>query len=124
MKKRFIFYLFLLFTIIPLLELALLIKVGSIIGFWRTIAIILITGAGGAYLARQQGFWVIVAIKQDFSEGRFPADKLLDGALILVGATLLITPGLFTDAFGILCLFPATRTIFKNVIKYHLRKKF
>lgn len=105
------------------MELAILIKVGSIIGFWRTIAIILITGAGGAYLAKQQGFWVIAAIKQDLSEGRFPADKLFDGALILVGATLLITPGLFTDAIGILCLFPTTRAVFKNIIKSHFEKK-
>jgi len=67
MKKRFIFYLFLVFTLVPLLELAVLIKVGTILGFWRTVTIIIITGVGGAYLARQQGFWVLGAFKKRFS---------------------------------------------------------
>jgi|SRR6056297_3011247 len=124
MKKRFIFYLFLLFTIVPLLELAVLIRVGMYLGFWRTIAIILITGIGGAILARQQGFWVIGALKKDFYEGRFPADKLFDGAFILVGATLLITPGLVTDFLGLSCLFPSIREVWKNILKKHIRKKY
>jgi len=124
MKKRVIFYLFLIFTIVPLLELAVLIKVGTIIGFWRTIAIIIITGVGGAYLARQQGFWVIGAIKLDIREGRFPAEKLFDGAFILVGATLLITPGLVTDFFGLSCLFPTIRELWKNILKKHIKGKY
>lgn len=124
MKKKIIFYLFLIFTIVPLLELALLIKVGSFLGFWRIIAIIIITGLGGAYLARQQGFWVIGAIKLDVREGRFPAEKLFDGAFILVGATLLITPGLITDFFGLSCLFPSIRGIWKNILKKQIKRKY
>jgi len=124
MRKRTVFYLFLIFTLVPLIELSLLIKVGSLIGFWRTVAIILITGLGGAYLAKVHGFAVIDAIKLDITQGRFPAERLLDGAIILFGAALLITPGLITDLIGILCMFPASRQLFKTPLKKYLRRKF
>ncbi|MBC8382536.1 MAG: FxsA family protein [Candidatus Cloacimonetes bacterium] len=124
MRKRTVFYLFLIFTLVPLIELSLLIKVGSLIGFWRTVAIIFITGLGGAYLVKVQGFNTIDAIKRDISESKFPADRLLDGAIILFGAALLITPGLITDFIGILCMFPSTRTLFKTPLKKYLRRKF
>ncbi|TSA28449.1 FxsA family protein [bacterium] len=124
MRKRTVFYLFLIFTLVPLIELSLLIKVGSLIGFWRTVAIILITGLGGAYLAKAQGFGVIDAIKKDLAKGTFPAERLLDGAIILFGAALLITPGLITDLIGILCMFPTSRKLFKNPLKKYLKNKF
>jgi len=124
MRKRTVFYLFLIFTLVPLIELSLLIKVGSLIGFWRTVAIILITGLGGAYLARAQGFSTIDAIKRDLAEGRFPAERLLDGAIILFGAALLITPGLITDFIGLSCMFPASRQLFKTPLKKYLKNKF
>lgn len=124
MRKRTVFYLFLIFTLVPPIELSLLIKVGSLIGFWRTVAIIFITGLGGAYLARAQGFGVIDAIKKDLAQSTFPAERLLDGAIILFGAALLITPGLITDIIGILCMFPASRQLFKNPLKKYLKRKF
>jgi len=124
MRKRTVFYLFLIFTLVPLIELSLLIKVGYLIGFWRTIAIILITGLGGAYLARAQGFSTIDSIKRDIAEGRFPAERLLDGAIILFGAALLITPGLITDFIGLSCMFPASRQLFKTPLKKYLKNKF
>ncbi|MCD6329344.1 MAG: FxsA family protein [Candidatus Cloacimonetes bacterium] len=124
MRKRTVFYLFLIFTLVPLIELSLLIKIGSLIGFWRTVAIILITGLGGAYLARAQGFSTIDSIKRDIAEGRFPAERLLDGAIILFGAALLITPGLITDFIGLSCMFPASRQLFKTPLKKYLKNKF
>ncbi|MCK4339030.1 MAG: FxsA family protein [Candidatus Cloacimonetes bacterium] len=123
MRRNTIFILFLIFTLVPLIELAILIRIGSYIGFWNTIGIIILTGICGAFLAKQQGFWVINAIKRDISNAVFPADKLFDGALILVGATLLITPGLLTDILGILCLIPVTREVFKLQIKNFIKKK-
>ena len=123
MRRNTIFILFLIFTIVPLIELAILIKIGSYIGFWNTIGIILLTGICGAFLANQQGFWVINSIKRDISNAVFPADKLFDGALILVGATLLITPGLLTDVLGILCLIPGSREIFKSRIEEFVKKR-
>jgi len=124
MRKRTVFYLFLIFTLVPLIELSLLIKVGSLMGLWRTVAIILITGLGGAYLAKAQGFSTIDAIKLDIAKGRFPAERLLDGAIILFGAALLITPGLITDLIGILCMFPSSRKLFKTPLKKYLKNKF
>ena len=124
MRKKSIFILFLIFTLVPLIELAILIRIGGYIGFWNTIALVLITGLCGAFLAKHQGFWVIDAIKKDVSNAIFPSDKLFDGALILVGATLLITPGLLTDVFGIFCLIPLTREIFKTHIKKFVKKRF
>ena len=123
MKRKTIFTLFLIFTLVPLIELGILIRVGGYIGFWNTIAIILITGICGAFLAKHQGLWVIDAIKRDIANAVFPADKLFDGALILVGATLLITPGLLTDILGILCLIPVTREVLKSQIKKFVGKK-
>lgn len=124
MRKKSAFILFLIFTLVPLIELVLFIKIAPLIGIWRTVAIILITGLGGAYLARSQGHGTINAIKKDIAEGRFPTDHLFDGAIILVGATLLITPGFLTDAIGLLCMFPASRKLFKSPLKNYLKNKF
>jgi UPF0716 protein FxsA len=123
MTRRVTFILFLVFIIVPLVELAILIRIGMYIGFWRTVALIIITGLVGAYLAHEQGFWVIQAIQNDVANGVFPAERLFDGALILAGAVLLITPGILTDIAGILCLLPGTRGLFKKGIKNYIQRK-
>src|SRR3989338_8354739 len=102
-------YLILLFTILPALELALLIKVGTHIGVGNTLFIIIFTGILGAYLARLQGFIVLRKIQNDLNRGIMPNSQLMDGLMILVGGILLLTPGFITDAFGFLLLIPWTR---------------
>ncbi|MBN2018254.1 MAG: FxsA family protein [Candidatus Cloacimonetes bacterium] len=124
MQKKTVLILFLIFTLVPLIELVLFVKIAPLIGFWRTIAIIIITGLGGAYLAKTQGHGTIEAIKQEISQGKFPAERLLDGAIILVGSVLLITPGFLTDAIGLLCMFPTTRVIFKTPLRNYIKTKF
>ncbi len=119
-----IFKLFLLFTIIPLVELSLLIKLGSFIGVFNTISIVVITGFLGAFLARSQGLSVIRDIQTDLREGRLPSHRLFDAACILAGGVVLLTPGLITDIFGLLLLLPFTRAIAKAYITEHLREKF
>lgn len=109
-----------LFVITPLIELALLIWVGTWIGFWPTMAIVLATGALGAMLARGQGARVLQEIRADLAAGRMPASHLLDGVLILVGGILLITPGVLSDVAGIALLVPATRTRLKRALKRRL----
>ena len=109
-----------LFTILPALELYLLIKVGSVIGALNTILIIIFTGILGAFLARLQGFLVIRKIQENLNQGILPSSELLDGALILVGGVLLLTPGFITDIFGFLLLLPPTRVL----IKFFLKKQF
>ncbi|MFQ5896472.1 MAG: FxsA family protein [Nitrospinota bacterium] len=114
------FRLFLLFTAVPLLELALLIEVGSRIGVVATLALVIFTGALGAALARAQGFAVLRRIQMELAEGRSPASSLVDGALILAAGLLLITPGLLTDALGFALLLPP----FRAWIKGQLRRRF
>jgi len=113
-------YMILLFTLLPAIELAILIKVGSHIGAINTMMIIIITGVTGAYLARFQGFLVLNKIQTSLNQGIMPSSELMDGLMILVGGILLLTPGFVTDILGIFLLIPLTRSL----IKYLLRNKF
>ena len=108
------FKLLILFIVVPLIEIALLIKIGKMIGLWPTLFIIIATGFMGAALARFQGFLVMKKIKNELSLGNMPADELIDGLLILIGGIVLLTPGLITDAIGFLMLIPWSRKIFKT----------
>lgn len=104
--------LFILFTIIPIVELYLLIKIGGMIGALNTVLIILFTAVIGAYLAKTQGFRVIRKINQALNEGRLPARELLDGMVVLLGGFTLLTPGFLTDFIGLSMLFPPTRILY------------
>ena len=113
MKRRgaLFFRLFLLFTLIPLAELVILIDLGSAIGLAPTLGIILLTGALGAWAARAQGFYVVARIQAEMRDGRLPGAGLVDGAMVLVGGALLLTPGLLTDAAGFALMVPAARAV-------------
>lgn len=117
------FRLFLLFTLIPAIELYLIIKVGSVIGALNTIFIIVFTGILGAYYARQQGFRVVTNIQWKMQQGNVPGDDLVDGAMLLVGGALLITPGFITDFAGFSLIFPPTRDAIKIAVKRYLEKR-
>ncbi|MDH5203529.1 MAG: membrane protein FxsA [Nitrospirota bacterium] len=104
--------LFILFTIIPIAELYLLIKIGGMIGAFNTVLIILFTAVIGAYLAKTQGFVVVRKINQALNEGRIPAQELLDGLFVLLGGFTLLTPGFLTDFIGLSMLFPLTRILY------------
>ena len=112
-------YLILLFTLVPVVELALLIKIGQHIGVGYTLTIVILTGVVGAYLARSQGFRTLRRIQEDINEGLMPADKIFDGVLILCGGILLLTPGFITDLIGLMTLVPLTR----HLIKLWLKRK-
>ncbi|HBG04697.1 MAG: membrane protein FxsA [Geobacteraceae bacterium GWC2_58_44] len=107
------FKLFLIFLIVPVIEIYLLIKVGSLIGGLATVATLLLISLLGAYLVRSQGFRIITRIREELSLGRLPAAQLLDGALVFIGGVLLMTPGFFTDFLGIFFLIPTTRSLIK-----------
>jgi UPF0716 protein FxsA len=109
-----------LFIGLPLLELAILVKLGEVIGFWPTIGVVIVTGILGASLARAQGFMVYTRIQSELAAGRIPAGGLVDGLLILIGGIVLLTPGLLTDLFGFALLIPWMRVIFKG----WLQRKF
>ena len=108
------FKLFLLFLLIPVIEIYLLIQVGSVIGGLPTVAILLAISLAGAWLVRSQGFRILSELREELAQGRLPAAQLLDGALVLVGGLLLATPGFFTDFLGLFFLVPATRTLIKR----------
>jgi UPF0716 protein FxsA len=112
--------LLILFIVIPIIEIAILVKIGTLIGFWPTMLIVIATGILGATLARIQGFLVLNRIRTELQMGRMPAEELIDGLLILVGGILLLTPGLLTDLIGFLMLIQWSRKLFKK----WLGKKF
>ncbi len=114
--------LILLFTLVPLVELFLLIKIGTIIGALPTVLIVVGTGVLGAYLARQQGFQVWSRIQREMELGMFPAEDLLDGLLIFGAGVVLLTPGVITDVLGILILVPVTRHYIREWIKQRLQR--
>jgi len=115
--------LFLVFTIVPIIEVWLIIKIGHVIGALPTVAVLLAISLTGAWLARTQGFQVIVAIRDELAAGRLPAAHILDGALILAGGILLLTPGFFTDFIGLFFLIPATRLMLKRWLGNWLERK-
>ncbi|MDP8230087.1 MAG: FxsA family protein [Candidatus Gorgyraea atricola] len=110
-------YLILLFTAVPLVELALLIKIGQYIGVGYTLGVVIFTGVTGAYLAKMQGLTTLRRIQEDVNQGIMPADKLFDGVLILCSGILLLTPGFITDIIGFMGLIPLTRNLFKRWLK-------
>jgi UPF0716 protein FxsA len=99
----------LLFILIPILELAVLVKLGQTMGFWPTLTLVLGTGFIGAHLARSAGIKLLTHVRSEMGAGRVPSDALLDGLAILAGGILLLTPGLITDAGGIALLFGPSR---------------
>lgn len=115
-----LFKLIVLFAVIPLVELALLIKIGEWAGIVFTVVLVGITGVLGVSLARDQGFKVVNRIKRNINQGQLPADDLLGGLLILAGGLFLLTPGLLTDITGFALVIPFTRTFFVKIVKSKL----
>ena len=115
--------LLMLFIIVPVTELYLLIEVGKRIGTLNTISIIIFTGILGAYLVKHQGFMILRKIQNDLNEGTIPEDSLIQGAIILTGGILLLTPGFATDIAGFIFLIPVSRKVVKKYLLKWLKGK-
>jgi UPF0716 protein FxsA len=102
-------WLFVLFVAVPLIEIALFIQVGGLIGLWPTLAIVVITALLGTHLVRSQGAAALGQLRSSFNELRDPSEPLAHGAMILFAGALLLTPGFFTDAVGFSLLVPGVR---------------
>ncbi|UWR22463.1 FxsA family protein [Sulfitobacter sp. S190] len=102
-------WLLIAFIAVPLIEIALFIQVGGLIGLWPTLLIVLITAVLGTYLVRSQGKMALGQVQSSFNELRDPTEPLVHGAMILFSGALLLTPGFFTDALGFALLVPAFR---------------
>jgi len=116
--------LLLLFTLVPLVELIVLIKVGGYIGAPETVLIVLGIGLVGAWLARREGFRAVGRIRQDLAEGRLPGDSTIDAVLVLVAGVLMIVPGLLTDVAGLLLLTPPVRALVRRRLKRRFQARF
>ncbi|MEE9327982.1 MAG: FxsA family protein [Cocleimonas sp.] len=109
---------FVLFLVVPIIEIFFLIKVGEVIGVWWTILLVVLTAVIGAGLLRQQGLSTLARFQKNMGQGKLPAQEMVEGILLAVGGALLMTPGFVTDTFGFLCLLPFTRKfIAANIIK-------
>lgn len=115
--------LFLLFTLLPIIELSILIQLGSRIGLFGTIGVVLLTGVLGAALARWQGMQTLWRLRKAMAGGEAPTDVLLDGAMILIAAAVLVTPGILTDLFGFALLTPPIRAVIKPALKAWFAKR-
>jgi UPF0716 protein FxsA len=102
-------WLFAIFLVVPLIEIALFITVGGWLTLWPTLALVLLTGVVGTMLMRWQGLKVLAELRGDLGQMRDPLSPLAHGALILIAGMLLLTPGFFTDSLGLLLMVPAVR---------------
>jgi len=100
-----------LFIGVPILEIYLIVQLGQAVGPWWTILILIADGVLGSWLVKHEGSRAWLALQEALGSGRMPAKELADGALILVGGTLLIAPGFISDAVGLFCILPFTRPL-------------
>lgn len=115
-------WLILIFVITPAVELALLVKIGDLIGFWPTVGLIFVTGIIGSALTRRQGLSTWRRFQQRIAGGELPGQELVDGVIILVSGALLITPGVVTDLIGFLGLLPWSRLLLRNYLLRRFQK--
>lgn len=109
----------LLFIAVPVIEISLFIQVGGFLGFWTTIALVLLTAFVGASLVRSQGLQTLMSVQQRLQQGELPAQQILEGVLLVVSGVLLLTPGFMTDALGMVVLLPVPRAM----LAHYLMKK-
>lgn len=126
-----VFYLFLLFAVVPLAELVVLLQFHGALsaltgpGFGLVLTVLSVVGVGviGAALARQQGLKTLAAIQESLARSEIPTDSLVDGALIMLGGVLLLTPGFLSDIVGITFLLPPTRALYRAYAKRWMQQQ-
>ena len=114
-------WLFIAFLAIPLIEIALFIQVGGVIGLWATLAIVVLTAVLGATMVRSQGASALQQLQKSFHDVSDPTEPLAHGAMILFAGALLLTPGFFTDAVGFSLLVPQVRRAAFNFLRSRVR---
>jgi UPF0716 protein FxsA len=110
------------FLLVPILELAVIIQVGQVIGFWPTLALLVAESIFGAWLVKREGQRAWHGVRTILSEGREPDVALTDAGLVLVGGTLLLTPGFITDIAGFACVLPMTRPLMRRGVSRLIRR--
>ena len=115
-RRRWGWVLLVLLIVVPLVEIYVLIQVGQVIGAWWTILLLILDSIFGSWLIGREGRRAWRALREALDSGRMPAKELADGGLILIGGTMMLTPGFVTDAFGILLILPFTRPLFRRLL--------
>jgi UPF0716 protein FxsA len=115
--------LFLLFTLVPLVEIYLLVQLGALMGVWPTIALVCVTGFLGASLARREGRRALARYQETLAKGQLPEEGIVSGLLILVGGVLLIAPGVLTDLTGLMLMIPPVRRAVAKRINARLQQR-
>lgn len=124
MKRRFPWWILLIaFVLVPLIEIYVIIQIGQVIGPWWTILLLIADSIFGTWLIKREGSKAWNALRTALNSGRMPANELADGALILVGGTLMLTPGFITDGFGMLFILPFTRPIARGLLARVIGRK-
>ncbi|HSM03013.1 MAG TPA: FxsA family protein [Longimicrobiales bacterium] len=112
----------LLFVLVPLVELALLIQIGQVVGLLPTILLVFLTGVLGAALARREGLRTLADLQRELGQGRLPGQALMNGLAVLVGGAFLLTPGILTDVAGFLLLLPPSRKWLQGRVRRRLER--
>jgi UPF0716 protein FxsA len=113
-----------LFIVVPIVEIYVIVQIGSLIGVWPTIALLLADALLGSLLLRHQGRGAWRRFNAALAGRRFPGSEVADGLLIAIGGTLLLTPGFVTDIFGAILLIPPTRAIVRRLLRGYMGRRF
>lgn len=116
-RRRWPWVMVLLLIVVPTLEIAVIIGVGRVIGPWPTVALLLLESALGAWLVKREGGRTWSALATAINSGQMPSRQLADAALVLVGGTLLLTPGFLTDLVGFFFILPFTRPLARRLLE-------
>jgi UPF0716 protein FxsA len=113
-----------LFLVVPIVEIAVIVQVGQVIGAWPTVLLLVLESLLGAWLIKREGGRAWESLRTAGATGRLPSRELADAGLILVGGTLLLTPGFITDVFGLVLLLPPTRAVIRGGLGRVLGRRF
>lgn len=122
-RRRFSWLLVLAFLVVPIVEIYVLIQVGHVIGALPTILLLIADSIFGGWLIKHEGARAWEALRQALAGGHMPHRELADGALVVLGGALMLSPGFVTDVFGILLIVPVTRPFFRRVLGAALRRR-
>lgn len=115
--------LFLLFAIMPIIEIALLVQVGGIIGGWNTIALVILTALIGSYLVRREGLATLQTAQAKMQRNEIPGNEIVQGLMLVIAGVLLVTPGFVTDILGLLFVMPGSRQYLARNISKHMKAR-
>jgi len=107
----------LLFLVVPIAEIYVIIQVGSWLGFWPTVGLMILISVVGAWLAKREGLGILRRMQRQLTQGEVPSRDLVDGFLVLLAGALLLTPGFITDAFAIVLLLPPSRAFVRGALR-------